>query len=101
MHNRWQWTHHETVAEQLDLRNEVINRILPFEVSPGPPPRMDVFGITTNDLVLRNAFRDRTVQAEKPTSAGADHIAHRMVLVRRAPPGVDFCGHPVGAETRT
>ena len=63
LNSQYEWAHHEPVARQVGVREEVIEAIRSGRAPMGLPPKEGVFVGAAKELVLRGALSERTVQA--------------------------------------
>lgn len=63
LNSEYEWAHHEPVARQVGVREEVIEAIRSGKAPMGLPPKEGVFVGAAKELVLRGAVSERTVQA--------------------------------------
>lgn len=63
LNSEYEWAHHEPVARQVGVRDEVIEAIRSGKAPMGLPPKEGVFVAAAKELVQRGALSERTVQA--------------------------------------
>ena len=63
LNSHYQWAHHEPLARQAGVREEVIEAIRSGKAPMGLPPKEGVYVGAAKELVLKGALSERTVEA--------------------------------------
>ena len=63
LNNTYEWTHHEPIARQVGVRDEVIESIKSGRAPMGLPAKEGVFAQAAKELVTKGTLSERTFQA--------------------------------------
>ena len=78
--SQYEWTHHERVAREVGVRDEVIESIRSGKAPMGLPAKEGVFAQAAKELVRRGTLTDRTFEAVLHL-LGPQHTVDMIVLV--------------------
>ena len=80
MNSQYEWTHHEPIARQAGVREEVIDAIRSGKAPMGLPPKEGVFAQVAKEMVTGTGLTDRTFQAVEHL-LGPEQTVELIVLV--------------------
>ena len=80
MGSQYEWAHHEPIARQVGVRDEVIEAIRSGKAPMGLPPKEGVFAQVAKEILSGKSLSDRTFQAVEHL-LGPEQTVELIVLV--------------------